>query len=165
MVVSDVAGASRAGEAAPVSSSLPSSDNCLAHLNALRAKHGLQAMVLETSKSACVKGQARTDSAANSPHKAFGECGENGQCEAMGQRSCEAAIDAYYSEGPGGGHYEIIMGRYSSMAYAHVEYSGQYGTWWTHDFFNGLAASGNSTMVVSDVAGASRAGEAAPVSS
>merc|ERR1712137_660398 len=98
----------------------------------------------------CVDWQCKTDSDAHQPHKTAGKCDEAtwedpnspgwylvAQCEAQGQRSCEEAIDDYYSEGPSGGHYQVIMGKPAkSMTYKALNYSGTYHIWWTHDFFD-----------------------------
>jgi len=136
-------------------------DSCVKHLNGLRAKKGLAPLVYNSGKQSCVDWQAKTDSGADSPHKTAGKCGEVtfpdpsgsgwscvGQCEAQGQSSCEEAIDDYYSEGPSGGHYKVIMSSYAkSMTYKKVTYAGKYHTWWTHDFFGDSASNDTYAMV------------------
>jgi hypothetical protein len=124
-------------------------DSCLDYLNKLRQKDGMGALTYNHAKQSCVDGQCREDSEADQPHKTAGECGEAqlpqkgsswfliGQCEAQGQSSCEEAIQDYYDEGPGGGHHDVIMHPdVHSMTYSMRSYSGQYHTWWTHDFFS-----------------------------
>jgi len=49
-------------------------------------------------------------------HNSFGKCYEKAQCECNGQSTVKQCIDAYISEGPGGGHYEILKGPYNSVA-------------------------------------------------
>lgn len=113
-------------------------DSCLNFLNGLRSNHGLSAMTLKSSQNSCAANQAKGD-AASSAHAHFGACGEHGQCEAMGTHSCEDGIQMYYDEGPGSGsshgHYNIIMGSYTQMAYGHCDGCGSYGTFWTMNFY------------------------------
>lgn len=148
------------GGPSPGPSPSPGPNSCVNHLNGLRAKKGLAPVTYNTAKQSCVDWQAKTDSGADSPHKTAGKCGEVtfpdpsgsgwtviGQCEAQGQSSCEEAIDDYYSEGPTGGHYQVIMSSYSkTMTYTETSYSGQFHTWFTHDFFGDSV--GNSTFAL-----------------
>merc|ERR1712014_500801 len=110
-------------------------DSCLAHVNSYRAGKGIPALALNSGKMSCAAAEAAKDGPNLNWHSSFGDCGEMGQCEAAGQSTCEAAIDSYYSEGPGGGHYDIIMdGKYTSMAYGKCDCS-TYNVFWTHSFF------------------------------
>merc|ERR1712160_95201 len=110
-------------------------DSCLTHLNSLRAGKGLPAMTLKTGSMSCAVTSASSDGPNLNWHNSFGKCGENGQCEAAGQATCEKAMDSYYSEGPGGGHYDIIMStRFKSMAYGKCSCS-KYNVFWTHNFY------------------------------
>jgi hypothetical protein len=57
---------------------------CVDKINALRATKGLVAYSRWVSAEACVDGQATADEQANSPHGAFGQCGEYAQNECLG---------------------------------------------------------------------------------
>merc|ERR1719362_1052089 len=110
-------------------------DACLTKVNSYRAGKGKAALTLKSSQNSCAASQSAKDGPNLNWHGHFGDCGEMGQCQAAGQSSCSAAIDAYYSEGPGGGHYEIIMdSRYKSMAYGKCDCS-KYNVFWTHNFY------------------------------
>merc|ERR1712232_493811 len=111
-------------------------DSCLEHLNWLRWKQGLLGMQLWDDKNSCAEWQAGQDGPNLDWHGQFGQCGEGAQCEAAGQSTCEDALDSYYAEGPGGGHYDIIMGDYQYMSYGKCDCS-SYNVFWTHDFFSG----------------------------
>jgi len=115
------------------SSETTTSNACLSRVNYWRAKHGKPAYKSNDSKNSCTAGQASNDKA-KGYHKAFGKCGEHGQCEGQGFSDCAACIDQYYKEGPGSGsahgHYNLIMGNYKSMSW------GRAGTFWSQDFFN-----------------------------
>jgi len=54
--------------------------------------------------------------------------GTSGQCEARGQGDQDRAVQAYYNEGPSGGHYKIMMQASSCVA------CGQSGSFYTHNF-------------------------------
>jgi len=111
-------------------------DACLAQVNKYRATKNLAALRMNSGKNSCAGGQAAKDGPGLTPHAHAGECGESGQCESAGQSSCVASIQGYFGEGPGGGHYKIIMDpSYRSMAYGHKDIGGKYRTWWTQDFF------------------------------
>jgi hypothetical protein len=110
-------------------------DSCLAKVNSLRAGKGRAALSLKSGSMSCAASQSSADGPSLKWHNSFGQCSEMGQCQAAGHSTCEAAIDAYYSEGPGGGHYEIIMdAKYKSMAYGKCDCS-SYGKFWTHNFY------------------------------
>merc|ERR1712100_143298 len=82
----------------------------------------------------CAYWVATQDGAGPSWHAHFGHCNENAQCEAEGQGDCKGGIDAYYAEGPGGGHYDIIMGDYCYMAWGFCSGCSPIGTFMTHNF-------------------------------
>lgn len=103
---------------------------CLSAVNGYRARKGLPAYRANDGKNQCTAGQAANDKV-HGWHKAFGKCGEHGQCEAEGNSDCAGAIKQYWNEGPGGGHYDIIMSkRFTTMSW------GRSGNFWTHDFFD-----------------------------
>merc|ERR1712113_648849 len=54
-------------------------------------------------------------------HCHFKSCNEDAQCQAAGEPNCQGAIDMYFAEGPGGDHYEIIMGDYCYFAWGECE--------------------------------------------
>lgn len=110
-------------------------DACLAQVNKYRATKGRAAITLKSGQMSCAGGSASKDGPNLNWHGSFGQCGENAQCEAAGSSTCSASIDQYYNEGPGGGHYEIIMSaNYRSMAYGYCACS-KYGHFWTHNFY------------------------------
>jgi len=124
-------------------------DACLTQVNKYRATKNLAALRMNSGKNSCAAGQAAKDGPGLTPHAHAGECGESGQCESAGQSSCAASIQGYFGEGPGGGHYKIIMDpSYRSMAYGHKDIGGKYRTWWTQDFFT---SSSEDTIVEATV--------------
>jgi len=110
-------------------------DSCLNYMNNLRSKRGLSPMTLKSSSNSCSADQAKKDAAAK-PHAHFGDCGEHAQCEAQGTQTCEQGMQMYYDEGTSGGHYKIIMGSYTQLAYGHCSgCDAKYGTFWTMNFW------------------------------
>lgn len=103
---------------------------CLKLVNDFRASLGLQPLVQATVQQIqCANNSAKND-LLRGYHNSFGQCGERGQCECNGYRTIDQCINAYISEGPGGGHYEILKGRYTSLA------CGTDGnTFYTHNFY------------------------------
>lgn len=103
---------------------------CLKLVNDFRASLGLQPLVQASSQQIqCANNSAKND-LLRGYHNSFGQCSERGQCECNGYRSIDQCIAAYISEGPGGGHYEILKGRYTSLA------CGTDGnTFYTHNFY------------------------------
>lgn len=64
-----------------------------------------------------------------------------GQCEAMGQSSEDNAIKAYYNEGPGGGHYDILeKGSDACVACGFCESCYHGGRFYTHNFCSKMGA-------------------------
>ena len=78
----------------------------------------------------------------SSAHGSFGQCGESGQCEAAGMGAgddadaCKQGLDMYNSEGPGGGHYDIMMGNYCHMAWGVCHNCSPYGTMLANNFYS-----------------------------
>ena len=116
---------------------------CLERVNYYRQSHGLYLFTAAgATANACADKQAPIDGA-NIPtsfHTSFARCGEHGQCEAAGVPTCAQAIDLYYNEGPGGGHYKIIMGSlFKAMSWGSCascgNYQGRAVSVYTHDFF------------------------------
>lgn len=103
---------------------------CLKLVNDFRASLGLQPLVSATQQQIqCANNDAKND-LVRGFHNSFGQCSERGQCECNGYRTIDQCINAYISEGPGGGHYEILKGRYTSLA------CGTDGnTFYTHNFY------------------------------
>ena len=103
---------------------------CLKLVNDFRASLGLQPLVQATSQQIqCANNSAKND-LVRGYHNSFGQCSERGQCECNGYRTIDQCIAAYISEGPGGGHYEILKGRYTSLA---CGIDGN--TFYTHNFY------------------------------
>lgn len=103
---------------------------CLKLVNDFRASLGLQPLVSASPQQIqCANNSAKND-LLRGYHNSFGQCSERGQCECNGYRTIDQCINAYISEGPGGGHYEILKGRYTSLA------CGTDGnTFYTHNFY------------------------------
>lgn len=103
---------------------------CLKLVNDFRKSLGLQPLVSASYQQIqCANNSAKND-LLRGYHNSFGQCNERGQCECNGYRTIDQCINAYISEGPGGGHYEILKGRYTSLA------CGTDGnTFYTHNFY------------------------------
>lgn len=70
----------------------------------------------------------------------------NGQCEAMGARTQDQAVQMYYNEGPGGGHYDIMMNDNNGcVACGYCSGCGSWGRYYTHNF---CQAGGLGSIVV-----------------
>jgi hypothetical protein len=120
-------------------------DDCVNYLNYLRQSVGKDTFLTPATWDAfrC----AYTDATQDGPnfpasaHKSFGKCGEAAQCEAAGmlgqqEDGCKQGLDMYFKEGPGGGHYDIMMGDYSYMAWGICEgCSNVYKSMVTHNFY------------------------------
>jgi hypothetical protein len=99
---------------------------CVDHINSLRATLKLPPYARWSSGEACAGTQAQKDSASNTPHGAFGMCGEHAQDECPGwpgppSKMITGCLDQMWAEGPGTdfsthGHY-INM---SSTSYTKV---------------------------------------------
>merc|ERR1712232_1216554 len=101
------------GDDTELSTSRRRRSHCLAAVNKYRKKKGLKALKMCSHKyKAKAKEMAEHDAKYGFHNwvrtKGWsGAChsGGEGQCEAKGQSTEDKAIEAYYNEGPGGGHY------------------------------------------------------------
>jgi hypothetical protein len=99
---------------------------CVDRTNALRATKGLKPIPRLASAEPCVDGQAKSDSESGKAHGAFDACLNQvewrgaGQNECPGYDSVESALggclDMMWAEGPGGGHYDNIVGNSTHTA-------------------------------------------------
>lgn len=99
---------------------------CVDTINMYRATLGLPAYARWTDAEACSDGEAESDGQTNTPHGAFGMCGESAQNECPGwpgppEQMIEGCLAQMWAEGPGDdfpthGHY-INM---SSESYSRV---------------------------------------------
>jgi hypothetical protein len=95
------------------------------------------------SKELCVDGQAKADYASNTPHSAFGKCGEWAQDECPGWQGPPSAINtgclaAMWAEGPppaGQDNHWLNMSNASYTKVACGFYQDPKGTWWTTQDF------------------------------
>jgi hypothetical protein len=89
--------------------------------NALRATKGLAPIPRLASAESCVDGQAKADAESGKAHGSFDACPtqvknwkEAAQNECPGHRSVESTLggclDMMWAEGPGGGHYDNMVG-------------------------------------------------------
>lgn len=91
-------------------------DACVGAINGYRAKLGLPAFTRWTDGEACASTQAQSDSSTGKAHGAFGQCDEWAQTECPGWpgpsgKMIGSCIDAMWKEGPGGGHYDILVSK------------------------------------------------------
>jgi hypothetical protein len=97
-------------------------DICVSTINRYRATKGLAPLARWSATEACADGQAVNDGSTNAAHGAFGTCGEIAQNECPGWPAPAATtipkcLQAMWSEGPGGGHYEAMSSRiYTKVA-------------------------------------------------
>jgi hypothetical protein len=100
---------------------------CVERTNELRASIGLGPIARLASAEPCVDGQAKSDSETGKAHGAFDAClGEVKSWKAAGQNECpgyasvESALgtclDMMWAEGPGGGHYDNMVGKSTHTA-------------------------------------------------
>jgi hypothetical protein len=74
----------------------------------------------------CADGQAKTDSETNKAHSAFNACLDQVKWMGAGQNECpgygsvedtlKGCLDAMWAEGPGGGHYDNMVGKSTHTA-------------------------------------------------
>lgn len=100
---------------------------CVDRVNELRASKGKGPIPRLASAESCADGQAKSDSESGKAHGAFAAC-ENqvkhwsgvaqNECPDYGsvESTLTACIDAMWKEGPGGGHYDNMMGDSTHMA-------------------------------------------------
>jgi hypothetical protein len=94
---------------------------CVDTINQYRATVGSPPLTEWVDIEGCVDNQARQDGQANSPHSAFGQCGENAQDECPGwpappENMIQDCLAMMWAEGPGGGHYENMRNPNSTLA-------------------------------------------------
>ncbi len=93
-----------------------STSDCVNYINKFRTSLGLSALNVATqAQIQCANNDAQND-LANGFHNSFGRCQEGGQCECNGYKTVKECIDAYIGEGVQGGHYQILVGAYTSVA-------------------------------------------------
>ena len=120
-------------------------DDCVNYLNYLRHSVGKNTFLNPTTWDGyrCAYKDATLDGPnfPSSAHGSFGSCSEAAQCEAAGMKGpsdedgCKQGLDMYFKEGPGGGHYDIMMGDYCYMAWGFCQCSNSYGSMVTHNFY------------------------------
>jgi hypothetical protein len=115
---------------------------CVDQINAYRATLSMGPLARWTDAESCVDGEAQRDSEANTPHSAFGACGEWAQNECPRWGSVESTVtgclEMMWNEGPGEpysehGHY-INMTNPSYSRVACGFYEGPNGVWAAQDF-------------------------------
>jgi hypothetical protein len=100
---------------------------CVDRVNELRASKGKGPIPRLASAEPCADGQAKSDSETGKAHGAFNACANQvknwhgiAQNECPNYKSVEATltgcIDMMWAEGPGGGHYDNMMGDSTHMA-------------------------------------------------
>jgi uncharacterized protein YkwD len=104
-------------------------DFCVAETNRLRALDGRPALAHSPALEEFATDAARIDTEMGSAHYHFASTSGGGiafaenECPSflgwrlMGdvQSTIAACLEAFYDEGPGGGHYENLMGNYASV--------------------------------------------------
>jgi uncharacterized protein YkwD len=98
---------------------------CVSETNRLRATKGASALAQSASLEAYGALAAENDHKSGVPHEYFkahpigGSAWAENQVNRWGGSSIrvvmQAAINAFWAEGPGGGHYDNIMGNYTQM--------------------------------------------------
>lgn len=93
---------------------------CVDRTNALRATKGLGPIPRLAKAEPCVDGQAKADSESGKPHSAFNACLDQVKWKAAAQNECPGygsvedtltkCLDMMWAEGPGGGHYDAMVG-------------------------------------------------------
>ena len=93
---------------------------CVDRTNELRATKGLAPIPRLASAESCVDGQAKSDSESGKAHGAFDACLNVVDWHGAGQNECPnygsvdaalgSCLDAMWAEGPGGGHYDNMVG-------------------------------------------------------
>lgn len=111
------------GTTTPPASSGPAgpAQTCVDEINRYRAQLGLPAYARWSAEETCSNGQAKSDASTSQPHGAFGQCGEVAQNECPGwpgapDKMIKDCLRSMWGEGPGGGHYENMRGRYTKVS-------------------------------------------------
>lgn len=94
---------------------------CVATINDYRKTKNLAPYARWDTAEACTDGQAKSDGSTGAAHGAFGKCGEHAQNECPGWPGPSGTmipkcLKAMFGEGPGGGHYEAMMGKYTKVS-------------------------------------------------
>ncbi len=92
----------------------------MAHINQLRALHGLKPLARWTSAETCTTNEAKTDKASGNVHGAFGACGEMAQNACPDWPSSKAVVEGclhmMWCEGPGPScSWTMSTGHYMNM--------------------------------------------------
>jgi hypothetical protein len=120
-------GASGSGGSGQVDPYASARQTCVDRVNQLRATKGLGAIPRLASAESCADGQAKTDSQTGMAHSAFNAClsqvqgwtgAAQNECPGWGSvaDTLSGCIDAMWGEGPGGGHYDNMVGDYDDIA-------------------------------------------------
>ena len=109
------------GGAPPPPPPAGAAQDCVDAINAYRATLGLAPYARWTQEESCADGQALSDSKTGKAHGAFTQCGEHAQDECPGwpgpaDAMIPKCLAAMWAEGPGGGHYENMRGKYTQVA-------------------------------------------------
>lgn len=110
------------------------STTCVDIINRYRQQKNLSKLGYATSAQTDIANKCAANDDAKGYHNSFQSgmaSGARGQCECKGTSSLEQCIKLYYDEGPGGGHYDIIM---NPSAYKTVA-CGASGKMLTHNFY------------------------------
>jgi hypothetical protein len=99
---------------------------CVDRTNELRASKGLGPIPRLAKAEPCVDGQAKKDSETGEAHSAFDDCLDQVKWKGAGQNECPGygsvedalggCLDAMWAEGPGGGHYDNMVGNSTHTA-------------------------------------------------
>ena len=118
---------------------------CVERTNELRATKGLPPIPRLASAEPCVDGQAKADAESGKAHGSFDACFDQvprwkgvAQNECPGYASVEATLksclDMMWAEGPGGGHYDNMVGGSTHTACGfHTTPAGK--VWMIQDFW------------------------------
>ena len=115
------AGMSGSGGSGSVDPYAAARQTCVDRVNTLRATKGLGPIPRLPSAEACADGQAKKDSESGVAHSAFGDCvnqvqgwtgAAQNECPGYGSvaSTLSSCIDQMWAEGPGGGHYDNMVG-------------------------------------------------------
>ena len=93
---------------------------CVDRTNELRATKGLGPIPRLAKAEPCADGQAKADSESGKAHSAFNACLDQVKWKGAGQNECpgygsveetlKGCLDMMWAEGPGGGHYDNMVG-------------------------------------------------------
>ncbi len=121
------AGTSGAGGTGSVDPYASARQTCVDRVNTLRATKGLGPIPRLPSAEKCADGQGKKDSESGTAHSAFNDCVNQVQgWTSVAQNECpgygsvastlSTCIDQMWAEGPGGGHYDNMVGGSAFMA-------------------------------------------------